>query len=215
MPYDYNLAREEMVKQQLVPRGINDPRVLEAMGKVPREAFVPEAMKPQAYDDCPLPIGRDQTISQPYIVALMTQALDLTGTEMVLEVGTGSGYQAAVLAELCHTVYTVERIESLLKNAQTILQKLGYANVRYKVFNGTLGWPEYAPYDGIIVTAAAPRIPSPLLEQLTEGGRVVAPVGDRLGQNLLKVTKEKQGYFEKNLGGVRFVRLIGDYGWNE
>lgn len=215
MHYDYSSVRKEMVKRQLIPRGIRDPRVLEAMGKVPREAFVPDAMKADAYDDRPLPIGQDQTISQPYIVALMTEALELTGSEMVLEVGTGSGYQAAVLAELCDTVYTVERIEPLMENAKRILQNLGYANIRYKVFNGTLGWPEYAPYDGIIVTAAAPRTPRPLLEQLTEGGRVVVPVGDRLSQNLIKVTKEKQGYFEKNLGGVRFVPLMGDYGWKE
>lgn len=215
MRYNDNRARQDMVKQQLIPRGIRDPRVLEAMGKVPREAFVPDAMKTQAYDDRPLPIGKDQTISQPYIVALMTEALELKGTETVLEVGTGSGYQAAVLAELCHTVYTVERIESLLDNAKNILQDLGYNNIRYKVFNGTLGWPEYAPYDGIIVTAAAPRIPKPLLEQLAEGGRVLVPVGDRLGQSLIKVTRVDRGFFEKDLGGVRFVRLIGDYGWAE
>ncbi|MDZ7695375.1 MAG: protein-L-isoaspartate(D-aspartate) O-methyltransferase [Deltaproteobacteria bacterium] len=215
MAYDFKSAREDMVKRQLIPRKIIDQRVLEAMSKVPREAFVPDHMKAEAYDDRPLPIGRDQTISQPYIVALMTQALELKGTEKVLEIGTGSGYQAAVLAELCDTVYTVERIEALLMNAREILQNMGYTNIRFKVFDGTLGWPEHSPYDAVIVTAAAPRIPRPLLEQMKEGGSAVVPVGDRLSQSLTKVTRDQQGYFEKNLGGVRFVRLVGDYGWKE
>jgi len=215
MAYDFQSVREDMVKRQLIPRGITDQRVLEAMSKVPREAFVPDHMKDEAYDDRPLPIGRDQTISQPYIVALMTQALELKGAEKVLEIGTGSGYQAAVLAELCDTVYTVERIDVLLVNARETLQNMGYTNIRFKVFDGTLGWPEYSPYDAIIVTAAAPRIPRPLLEQMKEGGSAVVPVGDRLSQSLIKVTRDQQGYFEKNLGGVRFVRLVGNYGWQE
>lgn len=215
MKYEYSREREEMVKRQLIPRGIHDPRVLEAMGRVPRETFVPDFMKDQAYEDRPLPIGEDQTISQPYIVALMTQALELKERDRVLEIGTGSGYQAAVLAELTETVYTLERIDSLLKGAQRTLDGLGYSNIRFKLFNGTLGWPEHAPYDGIIVTAAAPRIPGPLAEQLGENGHMVVPVGDRISQNLIRVTKEQQDYMEENLGGVRFVRLVGDYGWKE
>lgn len=215
MPYHYTSAREEMVKRQLVPRGISDKGVLEAMGRVPREAFVPEAMKANAYDDRPLPIGRDQTISQPYIVALMTQALELGGTEKVLEIGTGSGYQAAILAELCRTLYTVERIDVLLVKAKETLQGIGYDNIRFKIFDGTLGWPEHAPYDAVMVTAAAPRIPKPLLDQLREGGRGVLPVGDRFSQKLIKVTKDQKGFFEEDLGGVRFVRLAGEQGWQE
>jgi len=215
MPYSYQSLRDQMVKRQLIPRGIEDQRVLDAMGKIPREAFVPDEMKPEAYDDRPLPIGRDQTISQPYIVALMTEALALKKTDRVLEIGTGSGYQAAVLAELCNTVYTVERIEALQENARKVLENIGYANIRFKVFDGTLGWPEHAPYDAIIVTAAAPRIPKPLLDQLRQGGRAVVPVGDRLSQRLVRVTRDQQGFYEKDLGGVRFVRLVGDYGWQE
>jgi protein-L-isoaspartate(D-aspartate) O-methyltransferase len=212
---DYRLERENMVKRQLIPRDILDPRVLEAMGRVRRDAFVPEAMKQAAYDDRPLPIGEDQTISQPYIVAFMTQALEIRVTDRVLEVGTGSGYQAAVLAELAETVYTVERIEPLLSNAKKTLHELGYGNIRFKLFNGTWGWPEYAPYDGILVTAAAPVIPAPLLKQLKQGRHMVVPVGDRLAQNLIKVTREDEGYSEKDLGGVRFVRLVGEHGWKE
>jgi len=215
MTYDFSRAREEMVKRQLIPRGIHDPRVLKAMGRVRREAFVPDFMKDQAYEDRPLPIGEDQTISQPYIVALMTQALEIKEGDRVLEIGTGSGYQAAVLAELAGTVYSLERIGSLLQSAKETLQGLGYSNIRFKLYNGTLGWPEHAPYDGIIVTAAAPRIPGPLAEQLGEDGHMVVPVGDRISQNLIRVIKEKQDYKEENLGGVRFVRLVGDYGWKE
>jgi protein-L-isoaspartate(D-aspartate) O-methyltransferase len=215
MASDYSLARESMVKTQLVPRGIRDLRVLEAMKKIPRERFVDPPMKRRAYDDNPLPIGKDQTISQPYIVALMTEALELKGNEKTLEIGTGSGYQAAILAELSGVVYTVERIESLLEQAKCTLDDLGYTNIYYKVFNGTLGWPEEAPYDAIIVTAGAPRVPKPLTDQLNEGGRLVIPVGDRLGQELMKVTREEGGFFEKSLGGVRFVSLVGEYGWTE
>lgn len=215
MPYGYTSLRDEMVNRQLIPRGINDKRVLDAMDKIPREAFVPDEMKPEAYDDRPLPIGKDQTISQPYIVALMTEALTLKETDHVLEIGTGSGYQAAVLAELCDTVYTVERIEALQETARKVLENIGYTNIRFKVFDGTMGWPEHAPYDAIIVTAAAPRIPKPLLDQLREGGRAVVPVGDRLSQRLIRVTRDQQGFYEKDLGGVRFVRLVGDHGWQE
>ncbi len=215
MPYSYQSLRDQMAKRQLVSRGISDQRVLDAMGKIPREAFVPDHMKPEAYDDRPLPIGKDQTISQPYIVALMTKALALKETDRVLEIGTGSGYQAAVLAELCNTVYTVERIEALQENARKVLENIGYTNIRFKVFDGTLGWPEHAPYDAIMVTAAAPRIPKPLLDQLQQGGRAVVPMGDRLSQRLIRVTRDHQGFYEKDLGGVRFVRLVGDHGWQE
>jgi protein-L-isoaspartate(D-aspartate) O-methyltransferase len=208
-------ARDSMVRTQLVPRGIHDPRVLEAMSKIPRERFVDKSMKRRAYEDNPLPIGKDQTISQPYIVALMTEALELKGNEKTLEIGTGSGYQTAILAELSRAVYTIERIESLLEKAKRTLDDLGYTNVFFKVFDGTLGWSEEAPYDAIIVTAGAPRVPKPLKDQLNEGGRLVVPVGNRLGQELMKVTKEEGGFFEKSLGGVRFVNLVGEYGWTE
>ena len=213
MVSDFTLARETMIKTQMLPRGIHDPRVLRAMGKVPRERFVGERMKPHAYDDNPLPIGEDQTISQPYIVALMTQALEQKGKERTLEIGTGSGYQTAVLAELSEIVYTVERIESLLERAKETLNELGYMNVFFKAFNGTFGWSEQAPYDAIIVTAGAPSVPKPLTDQLNEGGRLLVPVGDRLGQELMKITKKDGGFSEKSLGAVRFVSLIGEYGW--
>lgn len=213
MVSDFTLARENMIKTQIIPRGIHDPRVLRAMGKVPRERFVGERMKPYAYDDNPLPIGEDQTISQPYIVALMTQALELEGKERTLEIGTGSGYQTAVLAELSEAVYTVERIEPLLERAKETLYELGYANIFFKVFNGTFGWSEQAPYDAIIVTAGAPQVPKPLTDQLKEGGHLLVPVGDRLGQELMKITKKNRGFSEKSLGAVRFVSLIGEYGW--
>jgi protein-L-isoaspartate(D-aspartate) O-methyltransferase len=215
MLYDYELARESMVKNQLIPRGIRDTRVLTAMAKVPRHRFVDEALVGDAYGDRPLPIGNGQTISQPYIVALMTQAMELTGSERTLEVGTGSGYQAAILAELCKEVYTIERIESLLLRAREILGELGYTNVFFKLFDGSIGWKEYAPFDAIIVTAAAPTIPQPLLDQLAEGGRLVIPVGKRLSQELIKVTKKEGTYIRESLGGVLFVGLVGAYGWKD
>jgi protein-L-isoaspartate(D-aspartate) O-methyltransferase len=212
---DYESARKSMVRGQLVARGITDPGVLAAMGKIPRERFVKGSLKNQAYSDSPLPIGEGQTISQPYIVAYMTEALDLTGSEKTLEIGTGSGYQAAILAELSRTVYTVERIATHLETAKKILAELGYTNIQFKLHNGTLGWEEAAPYDAIIVTAAAPRIPQPLYEQMADGGRLVIPVGDRTGQELIKVTKEETGFRESFLGGVRFVSLVGEHGWKE
>jgi len=215
MAIDYSLERQNMVRRQLVPRGIHDPRVLQAMSKVPREHFVDEPLKPQAHDDSPLPIGKNQTISQPYIVALMTEALELKGDETTLEIGTGSGYQTAILAELSKTVYTVERIEPLLERAKRRLDELGYTNVFFKIFDGTLGWSEHAPYDAIIVTAGAPRVPKPLMDQIKDGGRLVVPVGDRFGQELMRITKKNGGFYEKSLGGVRFVSLIGEYGWTD
>lgn len=212
---NYGLNREEMVKTQLIPRGIHDPLVLDAMRKVPRDPFVPEKLKKHAYEDGPLPIGQDQTISQPYIVALMTEALGLNGENKTLEVGTGSGYQTAILAELSRAVYTVERIESLQNKAKSILEQLGYKNIYFKVVNGTLGWDEHAPYNAIIVTAGAPKIPNPLIEQLEEGGRLLIPVGDRFGQELIRITRQGGHISKESLGGVRFVNLIGEYGWQE
>jgi protein-L-isoaspartate(D-aspartate) O-methyltransferase len=213
MTHDYRLAREKMVKNQLIPRGIADEGVLRAMGKIYRHLFVEEALIGEAYNDHPLPIGHKQTISQPYIVALMTEALQLTGNEKTLEIGTGSGYQTAILAELSKAVYTVERIEPLLEKAKTLLGQLGYANIFFKTFDGTLGWEDFAPFDAIIVTAGAPKIPQPLMDQLSEGGRLVIPVGNRYSQDLVKVTRVKGTFKEESLGGCRFVDLIGVFGW--
>ena len=210
---DFALARKKMVQEQLVARGIKDKRVLDAMMKVPRHLFVEEGLWHQAYGDFPLPIGEGQTISQPYIVALMTEALQLTGDDKVLEIGTGSGYQAAILAELTTHVFSIERISSMASKARKILDQLGYANVLIRVSDGTLGWQEETPFAGIIVTAGSPAIPPTLVDQLEVGGRLVIPVGNEYSQTLLKVIKQEKGYKEKDLGGVRFVKLIGDHGW--
>lgn len=211
----YAGAREQMVRSQLEARGIRDPRVLAAMRKVPRHLFVEEALIGQAYGDYPLPIGEQQTISQPYIVALMTEALELKGSEKVLEIGTGSGYQAAILAECAAQVYSVERLATLAERARRTLASLGYKNIKIKVGDGTLGWAEEAPFDGIIVTAAAPAIPQPLLNQLAANGRLVIPVGDRYSQTLMVVQKTPGGLKYDYRGGCRFVKLIGSYGWPE
>jgi protein-L-isoaspartate(D-aspartate) O-methyltransferase len=211
--HDFALARRKMVQEQLVSRGIKDKRVLDAMMKVPRHLFVEEGLWHQAYGDFPLPIGEGQTISQPYIVALMTEALQLAGDDKVLEIGTGSGYQAAILAELTQHVFSIERISSMASKARKILDQLGYANVLIRVSDGTLGWQDEAPFAGIIVTAGSPAIPPTLLEQLEVGGILVIPVGSEYSQTLLKVIKQDEGYKEKDLGGVRFVKLIGDHGW--
>lgn len=215
MVHDYRLARERMVKSQLISRGIDDQNVLRVMGKIHRHLFIEEALEGEAYNDHPLPIGHKQTISQPYIVALMTQALALTGKERTLELGTGSGYQTAILAELSRTVYTVERIRPLLETAKDILDALGYANILYKIDDGTLGWKEFSPYDAVIVTAGAPQIPDPLLEQLAEGGRMIIPIGNRFSQELIKVVRVKNTFKEESLGGCRFVDLIGAHGWKD
>ena len=207
-------ARENMVRTQLIPRGIRDPKVLAAMRKVPRHLFVEEALRSQAYGDFPLPIGEQQTISQPYIVAFMTEALELEGTEKVLEIGTGCGYQAAVLAEIVPEVYTIERLPDLAAKARRTLESLRYFNIKIKVGDGTLGWPEEAPFQAIIVTAAAPGIPRPLLDQLAMGGRLVIPVGDRYSQTLDVVRKTPEGIKHDYRGGCRFVKLIGSYGWD-
>lgn len=212
---EFATARNRMVESQLISRGIKDPRVLEAMRKVPRHRFVDEALASQAYSDHPLSIGEKQTISQPYMVALMTEALELKGDERVLEIGTGSGYQAAILAELAAKVYSIERLRSLYIKARRTLDELGYLNIVLKVGDGTGGWKEEAPFDGIIVTAGSPEVPQPLVDQLAMGGRLVIPVGDRYSQDLLKIARVKEGITRTNLGGCRFVNLVGHYGWQD
>lgn len=211
---DFSEARRQMVATQLRRRGICDERVLEAMSKVPRHRFVPTPDL-TAYDDHPLHIGAGQTISQPYMVALMTELLALQGEEKVLEVGTGSGYQAAVLGELCRQVYSVERIPELAQRARRVLAELGYHNIEVVIGDGTLGLPQHAPYDGIIVTAATPDIPRPWIEQLAEGGRIVAPVGDRSIQTLVICTKEQGQIKERREASCVFVPLIGEHGFPE
>jgi protein-L-isoaspartate(D-aspartate) O-methyltransferase len=215
MNHDYRHARERMIKKQLVPRGITDNRVLAAMAKIHRHLFIEEAISGEAYGDHPLPIGNKQTISQPYIVALMTQILKLTGSEKVLEIGTGSGYQTAILAELSEKVYTIERIRPLMEKARYLLNDLDYTNILFKYFDGTLGWQQYAPFDAIIVTAGAPQIPENLIVQLAEGGRMVVPVGEKTSQELIEIIKTKNGYRAVKHGGCRFVDLIGAHGWKE
>jgi protein-L-isoaspartate(D-aspartate) O-methyltransferase len=212
---DYGIERNRMVDEQIAFRGVKDPRVLAAMRKVPRHEFLPEAIRSQAYGDHALPIGEGQTISQPYMVALMTELLALKGDERVLEIGTGSGYQAAILAELCQKVFTVERVKTLADRARATLDRLGYTNVAMKVFDGTYGWKEMAPFDGIIVTAAAPKVPDALLEQLKEGGRLVIPVGERYSQVLLRVVKSASGATTTTSVPCMFVPLIGNHGWKE
>ncbi|HIP95704.1 MAG TPA: protein-L-isoaspartate(D-aspartate) O-methyltransferase [Anaerolineae bacterium] len=212
---EYDQARERMVRSQIEARGIRDPRVLAAMRQVPRHLFVPVHMRGAAYRDTPLPIGEGQTISQPYIVALMTEMLELTGEERVLEIGTGSGYQAAILGLLAREVYTVERLPDLARNAEEVLCQLGYTNVHVRVGDGTLGWPEHAPYEAIIVTAASPEIPSPLLDQLADGGRLVVPVGPRWTQTLVRVRREGDRFRKEYLTSVAFVPLVGEHGWDE
>ncbi|HEV8342054.1 MAG TPA: protein-L-isoaspartate(D-aspartate) O-methyltransferase [Candidatus Binatia bacterium] len=215
MTPDYIQARERMVQEQLVKRGIKDPRVLGAMAKVPRHLFLEGELWDRAYDDHPLPIGADQTISQPYIVALIAEALGLKGAEKVLEVGTGSGYLAAVLAELCAEVFSVEAVEDLAMKARVILPSLGYMNVSVLVGDGTLGWEEHAPYDAVVVSAAAPCIPRPLLEQLKIPGHVVLPMGEKALQSLVRIRKDSEGIREEYLGECRFVKLRGKYGWKD
>lgn len=212
---NFGVARKRMVAE-LVKRGITDPRVIGAMLDIPRHIFVEEAMAAQAYSDSSLPIGEKQTISQPYIVARMTQMLELTGREKVLELGTGSGYQAAVLATLADRVYTVERIRPLALKARRALDSLGLLNVNLRIGDGTDGWEEEAPFDAILVTAGAPHVPECLVSQLAPGGRLVIPVGDRNDQQLVLVTKGPDGRVERQESdGCRFVRLIGRNGWSE
>ena len=203
----YIKARESMVVNQIEARGVKDKRVLAAMGKVERHRFVPKALRPLAYTDGPLPIGEGQTISQPYIVALMTELLRLEGDEKVLEIGTGSGYQAAVLAELCAHVYTIEILEPLATRAKALLDELGYTNITVKCGDGFLGWKEFAPFDAIIVTCAPPEVPKPLIEQLKEGGRLVIPVG--VFYQELKLIEKKDGkLISESIIPVRFVPML-------
>jgi protein-L-isoaspartate(D-aspartate) O-methyltransferase len=202
-------ARERMVREQIQARGVRDPRVLEAMRRVPRHELVPEDQRELAYEDRPLPIGRGQTISQPFVVAAMTEALALRGSERVLEIGTGSGYQAAVLALLCQQVYSIELEPELAKRARADLARIGAANVEVRQGDGFRGWPEHAPFDAIIVTAAPDQVPPPLIEQLAVGGRLVIPVGDAQ-QHLLLLRKTPQGIEREELFGVRFVPMRGE-----
>lgn len=209
----FELPRGRMVAEQLERRGIRDPRVLRAVSKIPRHVFVEEALVARAYGDHPLPIGEGQTISQPYMVALMSEALELAGHERVLEIGTGSGYQTAVLAELCGKVFTIERLKSLADRAMRRLDQLGYYNVLARVGDGTLGWREEAPFDAVMVTAAAPEVPAALLDQLAVKGRLVIPVGDAQTQVLRKCVREDAELCWTDLGGCVFVKLIGQQGW--
>ncbi|MCE5275722.1 MAG: protein-L-isoaspartate(D-aspartate) O-methyltransferase [Syntrophaceae bacterium] len=209
------LARRTMVEEQLVSRGIKDQRVLSAFLEVPRHKFVEEYLKYKAYDDYPLSIGYGQTISQPYMVALMTEALAPSPQDKILEIGTGSGYQAAILSRLCSTVYSIERVSTLASRARKTLDELGYFNIHTRIGDGTFGLPQDAPYDGIIVTAGAPHVPEALIGQLKEDGRLVIPVGDQSIQDLKRIIRTKDGIREESLGGCRFVRLIGKNGWQE
>ncbi len=210
---DRETERQEMVERQLVPRGIADRRVLDAMRKVPRHRFVGPGVESSAYGDHALPIGEGQTISQPFMVALMTQELGLIGDEKVLEIGTGSGYQTALLAELADRVFSIERVESLARRAQKTIEELGYQNVLIKIGDGTIGWNEFAPFDRIIVTAGAPEVPQSLLEQLADPGIIAIPVGSR-GFQELHVLERKDGVDTKrNAGGCVFVPLLGREGW--
>ena len=211
----YRRQREEMVKKQLKTRGITDTNVLGAMLNVPRHFFVSEALMDQAYGDFPLPIGEQQTISQPFIVAEMSQALQLSKDDRVLELGTGSGYQTAILAAIVSRVYTIERIHTLFVKARGLFDALKYHNIVTRYSDGTSGWKAESPFDAIIVTAGAPQLPEHLISQLAIGGRLVIPIGDIHSQELIQLKREKQGVSKKSLGGCRFVKLVGEYGWKE
>jgi len=211
---EFATARRRMVDVHLVARGVRDPEVLRAFGRVPRHLFVDEALRDRAYGDSALPIGYDQTISQPLMVATMTQALHLEGGEKVLEIGTGSGYQTAILAEIAERVFSVERLAPLYRRARALLDRLGYHNVVLQHADGTLGWRDHAPYDAIVVTAGAPHVPLELREQLAIGGRLVIPVGERHQQNLLRITRGEREDRREMLCGCVFVGLIGSDGWS-
>ena len=202
-----------MVEEQLVERGVKNLSVLEAMSRVPRHLFAQDSLQHRAYGDTPLPIGENQTISQPYIVGAMTEALALKGEERVLEIGTGSGYQTAIIAELCRQVFTIERLNNLSRKAQNILESLNYMNIVFKMFDGTYGWPDQAPFDAILITASAPEIPDSLVKQLGDGGRLVAPIGGADKQKLVVLTKKGDRVSRRDLGHCKFVPLIGKYGW--
>lgn len=211
---DFTIARRRMVEQQIVARGIDDQRVIDAMLQVPRHLFVEPGLHSHAYSDASLPIGERQTISQPYMVAAMSAALELKGHERILEIGTGSGYQSAILSLLAKRIYSIERISLLAGRARKVLDRLGMSNVNVKVGDGTIGWKEQAPFDGILVAAGAPDIPTDYLKQLEVGGRLVLPIGDRSQQLLMRVTRLENGNFKREqLMGCRFVPLIGERGW--
>lgn len=210
---DNTRLRHNMVTQQLIKRGIEDPRVLQAMRDTPRHRFVPARHRAMAYEDMPLAIGHDQTISQPLMVAMMTAALQLDGHERVLEIGTGSGYQAAILSRLAVVVFSIERIPELAAQARATLAMAGIMNVHVFVGDGSLGLPEHGPYDAVVVTAASPKIPPALVDQLKPGGRLIIPVGDRYEQTLIRLTATSNGPQVERLGGCRFVPLIGQQGW--
>ena len=210
---DFHKLRNLMVDTQIISRGVKDQRLLAAMRRVPRHLFLDESAWYKAYDDMALPVGEGQTISQPYMVAVMTELLGLSGNEKVLEIGTGSGYQAAVLAELSGEVYTIERIQPLSDRAREVITELGYRNIHMKVGDWTLGWPEAAPFDRILVTAAAPSVPEPLVGQLSEGGILVAPVGDRFSQQLIRLQKQKGTLSKDYQTPCVFVPLVGEHGW--
>jgi protein-L-isoaspartate(D-aspartate) O-methyltransferase len=207
--------REDMVRRQIEARGVKNPLVLHAMNKVPRHLFVSDSYAREAYQDYPLPIGNGQTISQPYIVAVMTDLLNPEPGDLILEIGTGSGYQAAILVACGAQVISIERIASFAEQAQDTLSQAGIKNVQVFLGDGTTGYPKNAPYQGILITAGTPRIPEPLLEQLADGGRLVAPVGDREIQELVRITCQGDEYLTEQFGAVRFVPLIGKYGWND
>lgn len=212
---DFEVLRNTMVASQLIPRGIKDKRVLDAMRKVPRHIFISGSLQDKAYDDSALPIGENQTISQPYMVAIMTEMLELKGNEKVLEIGTGSGYQTAILAELAKEVFTIDRIEKLAKNAEEKLLSLGYNNIHVKADDGTSGWEEKSPFDRILITAGAPHVPEPLTAQLADNGIIIIPVGDRLVQRLLIIKKSEGTLTEEYHIPCVFVPLIGEYGWEK
>lgn len=211
---DFAIARRRMVEQQIIARGVNDQRVIDAMLQVPRHLFVEPALHSHAYSDASLPIGEKQTISQPYMVAAMSTALDLRGDERILEIGTGSGYQSAILSLLVKRVYSIERISLLAGRARKVLDQLCMSNVNIKIGDGTIGWKDQAPFDGILVAAGAPDIPTEYLGQLEIGGKLVLPVGDRSQQILMRITRLENGNFKREqLMGCRFVPLIGEQGW--
>ncbi|RLB67403.1 MAG: protein-L-isoaspartate O-methyltransferase [Deltaproteobacteria bacterium] len=212
----FSIARRRMVEEQVIARGVTDQRVIDAMLKVPRHKFVEQALEAKAYQDAPLPIGEKQTISQPYMVAVMSEALALDGSETVLEIGTGSGYQAAVLALLANRVFSLERIPALARRARKVLDECGFSKVNIRLADGTQGWQDMAPFDAILVTAGAPDVPQKYLDQLAVGGRLIIPVGDRESQVLLRITRTgEEEYREERMLGCRFVPLIGDHGWQK
>jgi protein-L-isoaspartate(D-aspartate) O-methyltransferase len=204
-----------MVQEQIIGRGIKHRRVIEVMRKIPRHFFIDAGIINRAYNDCALPIGEKQTLSQPYMAARMVEALDLRSQEKALEIGTGSGYQTALLAELCFNVFSVEKVRSLARKAREVLDNLEYHNIAIHVGDGTIGWSEHAPYDAVIVAAGAPEVPRPLLDQLSIGGRLVIPVGDEQNQTLMRITRTASGLAEEQLGDCKFVKLLGKYAWHE